>query len=231
MDIRREYFGLRPDNLVTSTDSFGDVEDVFTGVDVTLTSKLGVGGVTSGGVSMGRERTDFCAVAGHASMGSNAATSAGRVGESTISSYPSALYCQVKPPYQPDWKALVSYPLPWFGLHASATWQNRPGPQVLANYVATSAETTLGRPLTQNTTTVNFIAPGTQYGDRVNQVDVRLAKSVALPRGRLQATLSVFNLLNSNGILTWTTRYGPSWLTPTSILQGRLVKVGAQLNF
>jgi hypothetical protein len=231
MDIRREFFGLRPDNLVTSTDNFGDVEDVFTGIDLALTSKLPGGGIASGGVGAGRERTDYCGVVGQASMGSNAATSAGRVGESTIGGFPSTLFCQVRPPYQPDWKGLISYPLPWFGLHASATWQNRPGPQVLASYVATSAETTLGRPLTQNTTTVNFVAPGTAYGDRVNQVDVRLAKLVPLPKGRLQATLSVFNVLNSNAILTWSTRYGPNWLTPTSILQGRLVKVGAQLSF
>jgi hypothetical protein len=44
-------------------------------------------------------------------------------------------------------------------------------------------------------------------------------------------TLSVFNLLNSNATLTWSTRYGPNWLLPTSILQGRLMKIGAQLTF
>ena len=137
----------------------------------------------------------------------------------------------MQPPYQPDWKALVSYPLPWWGLHASATWQSRPGPQVLASHVVTSAETTLGRPLTQGTATVNLVAPGTQYGDRMNQVDVRVAKSVALPKGRLQATVSMFNVFNSNATLVWSTRYGPNWLTPTSILQGRLVKFGAQLTF
>ena len=231
MDIKREFFGLRPDNLVTSTDKFGDVKDIYTGFDVSLTTKLAGGGVASGGVSAGRERTDFCDVVGQARMGSNAATSAGLVGESNISSYPSALYCKVQPPYQPDWKGLISYPLPWWGLHASATWQNRPGPQVLASYVATSAETTLPRPLTQNTATVNFIAPGTQYGDRMNQVDVRFAKSVPLRKGRLQATVSIFNLLNSNSTLTWNTRYGPQWLIPTSILQGRLAKFGATVNF
>src|SRR6185436_9343446 len=113
---------------------------------------------------------------------------------------------QVTPPYQPDWKGLISYPLPWFGLNASATWQNRPGPQLLASYVATTAETNLTRPLTQGTTTVNFIAPGTEYGDRMNQLDVRFAKSVPVQKGRLQATVSIFNVLNSNSTLTWSTR-------------------------
>ena len=231
MDIKREFFGLRPNNIVTSTDKFGDVADVFTGYDVTLTTKLAGGGIASGGVSAGRERTDFCDVQSKASIGSNAATSAGQVGETRVGSYPSTLYCEVTPPYQPDWKGLISYPLPWFGLHASATWQNRPGPQVLASYVATSAETNLPRPLTQNTATVNFIAPGTQYGDRMNQVDARVSKSFPVKKGRVQATMSVFNLLNSNATLTWNTRFGPNWLLPSSLLQGRLVKFGATLNF
>jgi hypothetical protein len=232
MDIKREYFGLRPDNIVTSTDKFGKVTDVYTGYDVSLTARIGGrGGIVSGGVSAGRERTDFCDVQAMASLGSNAATSAGRVGESTIGTYPSTLFCQVTPPYQPDWKALISYPLPWWGLHASATWQNRPGPQTLASYVVTSSETTLPRPLTQGTATVNFIEPGTEYGDRVNQLDVRFAKSVPVGRGRLQGTVSMFNVLNSNATLTWSTRYGPNWLVPTSILQGRLVKVGGTLIF
>ena len=137
----------------------------------------------------------------------------------------------MRPPYQPDWKGLVSYPLPWWGLNASATWQNRPGPQQLASHVVTSSETTLNRPLTLNTATVNLITPGTMYGDRMNQMDVRVAKSVPIGKGRLQATMSLFNVFNSNATLTWSTRYGPTWLVPTSILQGRLVKFGAQLNF
>jgi hypothetical protein len=31
--------------------------------------------------------------------------------------------------------------------------------------------------------------------------------------------------------LTWNTRFGPNWLLPSSLLQGRLVKFGATLNF
>lgn len=54
---------------------------------------------------------------------------------------------------------------------------------------------------------------------------------MSLPRGRVQLTVSVFNLLNSNATLVWSTRYGPNWLLPTSILQGRLMKIGAQLTF
>jgi hypothetical protein len=46
----------------------------------------------------------------------------------------------------------------------------------------------------------------------------------------------IFNLLNSSGILAINTAYTPPsatslWLAPTQILQGRLMKIGAQFDF
>ena len=69
------------------------------------------------------------------------------------------------------------------------------------------------------------------YGDRVTQVDVRFGKSFTLSGYRLQASVDIFNLLNSSAILSQNNTYGPAWLSPTQILQGRLVKFGAQLEF
>jgi hypothetical protein len=43
--------------------------------------------------------------------------------------------------------------------------------------------------------------------------------------------MSVFNLFNANSTLVWNTTYGSSWLTPSLILQGRLVKFGARFDF
>ena len=233
MDIKSTFFGRTPDNLVTAANDFGNVTDVYNGFDFTLTGRLNRGGTVSGGASVGRERTDFCDVIGQASMGNNTDSSAGKIGETNISSYPSTLYCSVTPPYQPDWKGLVSYPLPWWGISASATWQNRAGPQKLASYVVSGTQTTLGRALSLGTATLQLMQPGTEYGNRVNQVDFRVAKSMTLPRnrGRIQASVGLYNLFNSNATLTWNTRYGNSWLVPTTILQGRLVKLGAQVDF
>jgi hypothetical protein len=232
-DVNQTYFGVVPDNLVTKASNFGDVSDVYTGFDVSVTARLNRGGVISGGLSAGHEVTDVCGVIGQANLGSNAVSSAGNVGGlgTGVASFPSSQYCRVEPPYQADVKALISYPLPFWGLSASATLQNRQGPQILASHVVSSAETTLGRPLSLGTAIVNLLAPGTEFGDRVNQIDVRFAKGLSAGRARIRATMDVFNLFNSNAILTWNTRYGPSWLTPTQILQGRLVKFGAQLDF
>ena len=113
MDLKQTAFGRTPDNFVTAAKNFGDVTDVYNGIDISFTGRLPNGGFASGGVSAGRERTDFCNVIGQAGMTANTDSTAGRVGETNISNYPSPLYCAVTPPYQPDWKGLISYPLPW----------------------------------------------------------------------------------------------------------------------
>ena len=243
MDQNPGTFATSPFYVVQRASTFGDVSDVYTGYDVNANARLPRGGYVSGGASLGHEVTDICAVAGRALVGyapvaGVLASSAGTLlpfGSTAVAgaaSTPSSLYCRVEPPFQADVKALATYPLPWFGLNASATLQNRPGPQILARYTVTSAQVqNLGRPLGVGTATAQLIAPGTMYGDRVTQVDVRFGKSFRVQRSRIQASVDLFNVLNSSAILGLNTTYGTSWLSPTQILQGRLIKLGAQIDF
>ena len=134
-DLKPAYFGITPNDFVTSASKLGNVVDLYTGFDVNLNMRLKGGGSGAIGVSTGRERTDYCDIATLANVGSNTNSSAGKIqlggGAGSIGSssgYPSTLYCSITPPYQPDWKGFISYPLPWFGLRASGTWQNRIGP-------------------------------------------------------------------------------------------------------
>jgi hypothetical protein len=244
MDQNPTTFTTSPFYLVQRASTFGDVRDVYTGYDVNANARLPRGGFVSGGASIGHEVTDVCAVAGQALVGyapvaGVLASSAGTLlpFNSTLiagaTSTPSTLYCHVQPPFQADVKGLASYPLPWFGLTASATLQNRPGPQILARYTVTSAQVqNLGRPLGLGTAATQLVAPGTMYGDRVTQLDVRFGKIFKVQNTRLQGSVDVFNVLNSSAILGLNTTYGSSsWLSPTQILQGRLVKFGIQVDF
>jgi hypothetical protein len=43
--------------------------------------------------------------------------------------------------------------------------------------------------------------------------------------------LDLFNLFNVSSVLTVNNNYGSQWQRPMSILQGRLVKFGAQFDF
>ena len=236
-DLQTAFFTTVPFFQVQKASNFGDVSDVYTGYDFNANARLPRGGVVSGGASIGHEVTDICQVAGQASvtyagvagvLASSAGTLAALVGT------PSTLYCHVEPPFQADVKGFVTYPLPWFGLNASATMQNRAGPQITASYTITAAQVqNLGRPLGGGATTATtaLIAPGTLYGARVTQVDFRLGKSFKVQHSRIQASMDIFNLLNSSAILSQNNTYGAAWQSPTQILQGRLIKFGAQLEF
>ena len=120
-------------------------------------------------------------------------------------------------------------------LCSSATFQNRPGPQILANYTINATnvatQTTLGRAVTGGTQTTQLIAPASLYSDRFTQIDARFGKSFRYGKTRLQASVDVYNLMNSSAILAQNNTYGTSWRTPTLILQGRLVKIGGQIDF
>jgi Carboxypeptidase regulatory-like domain/TonB-dependent Receptor Plug Domain len=232
-DLNPTRFSSLNDNLITKAENFGKMIDRFRGVDLNANARLSRGGQLSAGISFGNEITDVCDVIDKASPGSSTSSAGDITGGQ---GYPSTRWCRTEPPFfQPTFKANGAYPLPWFGLSASATLQSRPGPSILASWAAPNAATTLGRAFNVGgTKTINLIQPGTQYGDRVNQVDVRLGKNFKVDRTRIRASIDIYNAMNSNAVLTINTTYATtnsSWLRPTSIMPGRLVKFGATVDF
>ena len=69
------------------------------------------------------------------------------------------------------------------------------------------------------------------YDERLYQLDFRASKMFRLGSRRLQANIDLYNAGNASSILAINTTYGANWLRPTSILQGRLLKFGAQFDF
>jgi hypothetical protein len=75
-----------------------------------------------------------------------------------------------------------------------------------------------------------LIAPGTMYGERLNQVDFRLSKIFKFSRGRIQGNVDLYNLFNADPVLALNNTYGTAWQRPLQILQGRLLKFSVQLD-
>ena len=89
------------------------------------------------------------------------------------------------------------------------------------------AQQTLGRPLSGGTpsVTVNLIAPGSLYGNRVNLADLRIAKVIRIRKTRSNIGIDVYNFMNSDAILSDNKSFTPlgAWLLPASVATPRFV--------
>jgi hypothetical protein len=90
----------------------------------------------------------------------------------------------------------------------------------------------LGRPLSGGTVNipVNLVSPTTVYGERMNQVDLRIAK-ILRPGGiRTTASVDLYNALNASPVTTQSDAFA-TWQRPQGILNARFAKLVIQMDF
>jgi hypothetical protein len=95
----------------------------------------------------------------------------------------------------------------------------------------------------QLTSSINvpLVAPGTEMTPRVNQLDLSISKRITIRQFRIDPKIDIFNALNSDDYYSVrSTTFGPtaaagvssgSYMLPGSILQGRLLRIGAVVNW
>src|SRR5262249_1177465 len=120
------------------------------------------------------------------------------------------------------------------------------GTGITASYVATNAEILplLGRNLSScaptgacnATTTIALIPNDSRFDDRLNQIDMRVTRSVKVNNSRIQGIFEVYNGTNTRPSQSNTTTFNvtPStnpWLRPSLLLGGRVAKFGVQVDF
>ncbi len=131
-------------------------------------------------------------------------------------------------PFINQFKLSGAYPI-WWGVQVSGVLTSYPGRQLFVNY---TVDRTIIPALTQTSVIVPLIKPGTKYADQWNQLDLGFAKVVKLNAARsVHLQVDVFNTLNANTVLNQNFNYGPALDRATEILQGRVIRVGAQLHF
>jgi hypothetical protein len=219
-DINRN---IAANNLIFNSNQVGGIKDVYDGVDLDVNARLGRGTIVSGGVSFGRERVDTCNLTSDLSLSSGS----GRASDPRTEEF-----CDVRPPFNPQVKGQVAYPLP-LAINVSATFQSLSGPELRALYPLTNAiaASSLGRNFTNVAPTVDIVPAGTLYGDRVYQTDLRFSRTIRSGHTVIRPTVSIYNLFNANPIQTYNTTYGSAWLAPTVILQSRFADIGVQVDF
>ena len=75
------------------------------------------------------------------------------------------------------------------------------------------------------------VEPGSMYGDRLNQIDLRFTKLVDVGAGRIDFNMDIYNALNSDAILTQQNAYGTAWTRPLTVIQPRFIKFSARWDF
>jgi hypothetical protein len=229
-DINPEKFGLV--NNLTHVDS--GRSEYFNGLDVAVRARFGNGGLLNAGVSSGSTHLNNLGNATVHNCSADAATNTyyGNTPQQR-------LFC-VTDNRQDQVKVNASYPL-WWGVQAAAVYQNIPGANQTADLVLTNAQVApaLGRSLgacrgaatCTATVTVPVISPNSQREHRGSQLDVRLSRRFNLGGTSIRPGFDIYNLLNSNDVLSSTAIYGASWLKPGAILPARLYKFNVLVNF
>jgi carboxypeptidase family protein len=226
-------------NLIANAGDYGNWWQRYEGLDLTFGVRVGEGFTFVGGTSTGRTVADSCEVRAQLPEFATTTTGTSTFGAGLMGSAvtPVSPYCHVSSGVLPQLRGLSSYIIPRAGVQLSATFQSKPGAMVAADYAVPNAAVlpSLGRDLSGNApnVTVNLVPPGTQYGDRVNQLDLRVAKTFAFGRSRTRIAFDIYNALNSSAVLSFDSTFilGGPWLRPTSILTPRFLRITAELDF
>ncbi len=229
-DVNPNVFG-QTNNFITSSDKYGNQYVFFNGVDFSANARLSQLTV-QGGFNFGRTTSDSCEIRA-------------QVPESALLDP----YCHVVTGYLPYYKGLASYTIPKVDMQLGLTFLSKPGMVVSfagtptngghlnANYTVPNSAVApiLGRPLSGGAAnvTVNLIEPGTKYGERVNELHLRVAKVLRFQGMRANVGVDIFNIINAAPGLSYNQNFianGP-WLTPTTVMTARFAKLSAQIDF
>ena len=226
-------------NLISTASQYGNWLQYFDGFDLNVEMRSHAGFTLAAGTSTGRTVADNCDVRAHLPELSTATTGTSTFGAGLLTSAvtPVSPYCRVVNGFQTQLRGLASYMVPRIDVQLSATFQSKPGAMLSADYAVPNDAVvpSLGRNLSGNAAnvTVNLIAPGTLYGDRVNELDLRLGKLLSIGRNRMLLAADVYNALNSSAVLTYNTAFVPggAWLRPNSVLTPRFLRLTAEMSF
>jgi len=207
-------------SYTTWSNNYGSQTSMYNGMLVNLSARMQNGLTIQGGLNTGSTVTNSCDIRGD-----------------LPEIAPTNPFCRENPGLVTRLTGLAAYTVPKIDVLLSGTFRSDQGTPLQAQWVVSSAEAakTLGRPLSGGApnVTVNLLEPGEVWGDRVNVIDLRLAKILRFGRTRTNVGVDVYNLFNSSAVLNYNQAYNPvgTWLTPTTVVSGRFAKISAAFDF
>ena len=143
------------------------------------------------------------------------------------------LFCQNRQPFQGSYRISGGYTFPW-KLQLSGVYQSIPPDsfQPTLNVTNAMALPSLGRTITAGSiANVPVVAPYTFFTDRVNQVDLRVTKTIQIEKYRIELMVDGYNVFNASPVTGRNNAIGAGFYTPTSVLQSAFLKVGGRFSF
>ena len=192
----------------------GARKQIYNGIEATFVARTPGNGRILGGITYDRTREKDCSPDDPNANGGRFCDQFGS---------------NVDIPFKPLMKVSGFYPLPVWGIEISGSFQSAPG-EILENNWDVGRNIIPG--LTQSGIDVPLISPGSLYADQITQLDLSLAKATEFgASNRVRVQLEVFNVFNSNVVLNQRQTFGSRLYTPTRIMVGRLLQIGASFNF
>jgi hypothetical protein len=218
------------------------------GIDVNFNTRMQNGLTFQGGTSTGRGVRDLCDVAAQLPEILSTLTPLG-LGQVGAGRQPVAA-CKATENWLTQFRGFAGYVVPKIDVQLSVGVQIKPGTLgINGNELATNGTSlradvpvsnaiiaqSLGRlptgALATGNTTLNVLLPGELYGDRVDQVDLRVGKILRFGRTRTLVGFDIYNLFNDNPGLAYNQAFAANWPRPTQILLPRFVRFNATVDF
>jgi hypothetical protein len=231
-------------NVIKAIEDYGDYSRNSNFFDIGITARLQNGLTLQGGTSTGRVAENTCATV------SQAPEFVGSLTTGTVRPMAAALatlvpFCDYSEPYRTAFKATGTYIIPKIDVQLGGTFSSLPGVVLAANVIVPNAvvKQSLGRDLANlPNVTVNVLQPGTMFGDRASDLDLRIAKLFRIGASRANVAFDIVNVFNSDAILSYNPFLGSyssagvytasaTWPTPTSVLQARLARISVQFDW
>ena len=216
-------YNLNPakQGLVDLLDTTADRDQArysFNGFELTFKARLPLGGNMFGGWSAGKAINVTCANL----------------------SDPNTLYncdhSKLGIPYRHSFKLSGSFPLP-LGLTLGTSMASNAGALLGSNVPDPTLPVLWAVPANlfpggrTQAVTMRLDTPGTRYLERWNQMDINVRRTFRVGNLRLDPGVDVYNVFNTNPVLTENQNFGSSLGRPLKVLQGRLMRLTTQISF
>jgi hypothetical protein len=200
-------------------------KSLYTGVEVSFSTRLAGGAMLFGSWTAEKNTSVFC----DSDDNPNGPTTSDLYQGRAVAQ--GGRFCDQRNfniPLSHEFKLMGNYGLPG-GVDVGAVLQSYPGLERVITWNPAAGLFPNGQRTQSQTIVLN--KPGSLYGERWNQFDINFKKNFRFGNKMHTFQLDIFNLFNSNAILTMTDTVGTSLGQVTRILPGRFPRIAYQFKF